>query len=205
MQIAAYSPGPQLINVRAILRSISPGLRLREDKVLLETTAFRLVDATFILSTDPGAGPDGNKNLPPVVIGVRPSHGSGSSGTLDFTYSDPNGYSDLKNALVLIRSEKQTTASGCYMSYTSSGNQLGLIPDGGAAWQTTTLGSSKKLENSQCVIESKGSTTHGSGNEFTIHLAIRFKSPGRKIVETTVADQANLTTGWQPVGFWDVP
>jgi hypothetical protein len=34
---------------------------------------------------------------------------------------------------------------------------------------------------------------------------MRFKSAGRKIVETTVADQANLTTGWQSVGFWDVP
>jgi hypothetical protein len=204
-QIAAYSPAPQPVNVRAILEGISPGLRLRENKVLLQTTAFRLIDATFIRTSDPSAGSDGNRNQPPAIVGVMPKWGRGSAATLDFTYTDPNGYSDVKNALLLIRSDKQTTTGGCYMSYTSSGNQLGLVLDGGTVWQTTILGSSNKLENSQCVIESISSSAHGSGNEFTIHLTMRFKSPGRKIVETTVADQANLTTGWQSVGSWDVP
>ena len=204
-QIAAYSPAPQPTNVREILKWISPSLRLREDKVVLETTAFRLIDATFVQTNDPSAGSDGSKNQPPAIVGVMPRWGKGSAAALDFTYSDPNGYSDVRSALLLIRSEKQTTATGCYMSYARSGNQLGLILDGGNAWDTATLGSSKKLENSECAIESNQSTTHGSGNEFTIHLAMRFKSSGRKIVETSVADQANQTTGWQSVGFWDVP
>lgn len=37
------------------------------------------------------------------------------------------------------------------------------------------------------------------GNEFTIHLAMRFKSSGRRIIETTVGDQSNQTTGWRSV------
>jgi hypothetical protein len=204
-QIAAYSPVAQPVDVRAILEGISPGLRLREDKVLLETSAFRLIDATFIRTSDPSASSDGNKNQPPAIVGLMPKWGKGATATLDFTYTDPNGYSDLRNALFLVRSEKQTTATGCYMSYTKSGNQLGLILDGDKAWDTSTLGSSKKLENSECAIESSSSSAHGSGNEFTIHLALRFKSAGRKVVQTTVADQSNQTTGWQSVGFWDVP
>jgi hypothetical protein len=204
-RIAAYSPATQPVDVRALLESISPDLRLREDKVLLETTAFSLVDATFIRTNIPGAGSDGNQNQPPTIVGVMPRWGRGSVATLDFIYSDPNGYSDVTSALLDIRSEGQTTANGCYMSFGKSANQLGLVLDGGKAWETTILGSSKKLENSQCAIESIRSTTHGSGNEFTIHLVMRFKSAGRKLVETTVADQANLTTGWQSVGVWDVP
>jgi hypothetical protein len=204
-RISVYSPAPQPVNVRAILEGISPGLRVREDKVLLETSAFRLIDATFIQTGDPGAGSDGKKNQPPAIVGAMPRWGRGSDAPIDFTFTDPNGYSDVRNALFLIHSEKQNTASGCYMSYTSSVNQLGLVLDGGKAWDTATLGSSKKLENSECAIESINSVAHGSGNEFTIHLAIRLKSSGHKIVETTVADQSNQTTGWQSVGFWEVP
>jgi hypothetical protein len=204
-RISAYSPAPQPVNVRAILEGISPGLRVREDKVLLETSAFRLIDATFIQTDDPGAGSDGKKNQPPAIVGAMPRWGRGSDAPIDFTFTDPNGYSDVRNALFFIHSEKQTMASGCYASYTSSVNQLGLVLDGGKAWDTATLGSSKKLENSECAIESISSVAHGSGNEFTIHLAIRLKSSGHKIVETTVADQSNQTTGWQPVGFWEVP
>ena len=45
------------------------------------------------------------------------------------------------------------------------------------------------------------------GNDFVLHLAMRFKPAfaGRKIIETSVADEGKLTTGWQPVGWWDVP
>jgi hypothetical protein len=204
-RVSAYSSAPQPVNVQAILDSISPSLRLREDKVLLESTAFRLIDATFIQTSDSGTVSDGNKNQPPAVVGVMPRWGRGSTAVLDFTYSDPNGYSDLASALLLVRSQKQTTASGCYMSYLRSSNQLGLVLDGGKAWEATILGSSKTLENSQCAVESSSSRTYGSGNEFTIHLAMRFKASGRKVVQTTIADQSNQTTGWQSVGFWDVP
>jgi hypothetical protein len=204
-QIAGYSPAPQPVNVQALLEGISPGLRLREDAVLLETSAFRLVNATFIQTNDPSAGANRKKDHPPSIVGVTPKWGRGRAATLDFTYSDPNGYFDLATALLDIRSAGQTTVNGCYVSYGRLANQLGLILDGGKAWDTTTLGSSKKLENSQCTIESIGSSTHGYGNEFTIHLALRFKSAGRKIVETTVADQSNQTTGWKSVGSWDVP
>jgi hypothetical protein len=31
------------------------------------------------------------------------------------------------------------------------------------------------------------------------------RSPGRKVIETTVADQSSQTTGWRTIGFWDVP
>jgi hypothetical protein len=204
-QFAAYSASLQPMDVRAVLDGISPGLRLREDKVLLETSAFRLIDATFIQTNDPKAGSDGRKNQPPAIVGVMPRWGKGPDATLDFSYSDPNGYSDLQSALLLIRSERQTAATGCYMSYTRSGNLLGLALDGGKAWDTATVGSRKTLENRQCAIESIRATTHGAGDELTIHLAIRLRSPGRKVIETTVADQSSQTTGWRTIGFWDVP
>ncbi len=82
-QIAAYTP-PTPIKIQAILDSISPGLRLREDKVLLESTAFRVIDATFIRTSDSSAGSEGNKNLPLAVVGVMPKRGRGSAAVFAF-------------------------------------------------------------------------------------------------------------------------
>jgi hypothetical protein len=81
-QIAAYTP-PTPIKIQAILDSISPGLRLREDKVLLENTAFRVIDATFIRTSDSSAGSEGNKKPPVAVGGVVPKSTRASSKVLD--------------------------------------------------------------------------------------------------------------------------
>ena len=85
------------------------------------------------------------------------------------------------------------------MSYGRAANQLGLVLDGGTTWDTTQMGSSKRLENKNCAIDAVHSSVNGSGNEFTLNLALRFKPAfaGRKSVETMVIDQSQLTTGWQ--------
>ena len=205
-QVAAYSPTPQPVNLLAELKAITPGLRLQERETLLRTTAFREIEGTLVNNANAESAPDGRPNQAPTIVGVTPKFGSAANVTLNFTYSDPNGYSDVAAALVLVHSDQGYTNS-CYLSYTRSANQLGLILDGGKAWDVSTLGSKKRLENSACMIDVSHSGVSGSGNQLALSLAIRFKPAftGRKTIETTVADESKLTTGWQVVGYWDVP
>ncbi len=205
-QVAAYNLGPQPVNLLAILKAISPGLRLQEGKALLTTPAFRVIDGKLISTGNSEAAPDGLKNQPPTIVGVMPKFGKGANVTFAFTYSDPNGFSDVAVSLILIHGPTGYN-DACYMSFGRAANQLGLVLDGGTAWDTTQVGSSKRLENKNCAIDAVHSSASGSGNEFTLNVALRFKPAfaGRKSVETTVADQSQLTTGWQAVGYWDVP
>jgi hypothetical protein len=86
-------------------------------------------------------------------------------------------------------------------------HELGLIRDGGKAWDAALIGSGKVLSNSHCALDTGQSSMTGQGKTFMLKLAFRFHPAfrGKKIVQTTVADQDNLTTGWQTIGWWDVP
>lgn len=203
---AAYPPGPWSVDRRAVLEATAPGLRLVEGNTLFATAAFRVVEGTLVSSNDPNAGPDGKKNQPPSIVGVAPQLGSGSNAILSLTYSDPNGFSDVAAGFVMINSGL-AVANACYVTYGRLTKQLGLLRDGAAAWDVTTLGSSKGLENSQCAIDAAHSSTTGAGNEFTLRLTVRFKPAfaGHKTVYMKVYDRSALTAGWQPVGGWDVP
>jgi hypothetical protein len=194
------------VDLRALLEAAAPGLRLVEGNTRFATTAFRLIDGTLVATNDSNTAVDGKKNQPPAIVSLEPRMGSGADGSLGFTYSDPNGSSDVAGALILINSD-WGFAHACYLSYGRLANQLGLVRDGGDAWDTTMLGSRKDLENSQCAIDAAHSSTTGAGNELTMHLVIRFKPAfaGRKRIYAMVTDRGALTTGWQPVGWWDVP
>lgn len=205
-RIGFYSPGPHVVDVRAALQALAPSVWLREDRVVFDTPAFRVINGALMNNGIAGSGADGLQNQPPTIIGVAPNFGKESNAMVNFTYSDPNGESDVVQLLININSGSSTT-NGCYMSYNRPANQLGLVLDGNKAWDVSILGSGKNLENSNCVIDLAHCSTSGTGKEFTLHLAVKFKPAftGRKMIYTTVADTEKLTTGWQSVGWWDVP
>ena len=206
----AYPPAhdPELFNVQAELTGISTGARLLVGTTLLETPAMRLVVGTIINdSSAPMAGTDGKNNLPPVIVGIKPESGRGSNTTFNFTFSDPNGSSDVLATLMQIHSEDKPPLYECYMSFSFVTKELGLVLDGGTTWGTVRLGDRRVLENRNCAADPANSSVSASENEITLHLAMKFKPAfkGRKIVEAAVLDMAKLSAGPKPLGFWTVP
>jgi hypothetical protein len=146
-------------------------------------------------------------NLPPANVSVSPASGSGPSGTLAFTYSDPYGYTDLS----LVQLDFQTQLVGnaaCYIQYTPATNTAQLINDAGTGYTGSggTLGSSGTLSNSQCTINLSTSSASGSGNNFTLTLALSFSTSfaGSQNVYMGAVNSANLFSGWQQMGAWTV-
>jgi len=205
-RIAGYSPDPVAVDVRATLAAAAPGLSLREDDIVFHTPAFAVVDGSLVNDAIAGEATGRTPNQPPSVIGVTPSIGQGPDAILSFVYSDPNGESDVDHLLITINTGLSTN-DGCYLSYNRTTNQLGLLLDGNQAWDSAILGVDKKLENRNCAIDCAKCTTSGLGDEFTLRLVLKFKPPfaGRKMIHTAVADAENRTTGWEPIGRWDVP
>lgn len=199
------SPTPQVFDVRSFLEGIAPGLRLKTHRTLLSTPAFSVVDGSLIWTGNSHAAPDGSDNKPPVIVNRMTRERSGYDGVMDFTYSDPNGSEDIVAVMINITSAANPT-NECFISYSRRADELALTLDGGTSWKAALVGSGKKLVNNACTLDPSHSMTFSSGNTFTLRLAFRFPRSftGRKIVQTTVADHDNATTGWQPVGFWDV-
>jgi hypothetical protein len=204
--VAGYYPDPANVDLRGLLGSIAPDLRLNERRTLLSTRAFRVVDAALVLTGNPHAAPDGRENKPPEIVGVNPSSGKGFDAVLDFTYADPNGSRDIVGTLINITSAAAVTYSDCYMSYSRITNQLALMMDGGKTWDASVIGSGRRLANSHCGVDLSRSSTKEDGDRFTLSLAVRFMPSfsGRRLIQTSVADQATVTTGLQSVGWWDV-
>ena len=136
--VAGYAPGERPIDPRAVLEATAPGLRLVEVRTLFATTAFRVIEGTLVNTHDPSAAMDGNRNQPPAIVGVEPTLGSGSSATFSFTYSDPNGSSDVAAGFVMIASGN-SAANACYVTYTRLPNVLGLTSDRADAWDVTIM------------------------------------------------------------------
>ncbi len=141
-------------------------------------------------------------NSPPSVS-VSPASGSGTSQTLTFTFSDPNGYTDLNSEAVMINSALNG-ANACFFYY--SGTTVGLTDDTCTQWSSMSIGSTATLQNSQCSITGTGSSVTQSGTSVVLALPVTFKSAfaGLKTVYMTASDTGGLSTGWKPVGTWNV-
>jgi hypothetical protein len=146
-------------------------------------------------------------NQPPAVVSVSPTSGSGSSRTFTYTFSDPNGYGSLSSVRVLLNGGLNASG-GCYVYYAAPSNQLLLLNDAGSGWHgPVTLGSAGTLSNSQCSINSAGSSANGSGNTLTLSLALAFSSSfkGTKQNYGFAVDSGGLLSGWEAKGSWVVP
>ena len=141
----------------------------------------------------------------PSVISVSPNYGSGGSQVFSFQYSDPNGYSYIQVADVLINSSL-SGAGACYTMYYPSTNTLYLANDDLTGWTgPLTPGVNGVLSNSQCSIDGSNSAALGVGTTLTLNLAVTFQPSfsGTRAIFGWVRDVAGASSGaWTNLGSW---
>jgi len=151
----------------------------------------------------------------PAPAGISPAAGSGTTGTFTFTFSDTAGWQNLLVLNALIR-DVLDGRQACYVAFVPTGAASGavlLIDDAGAAagpYAGMVLPAAPpgpvSVSNSQCSITAAGSSAAGTGNTFTLTLAITFTPgfAGNKVLYVAAQDTYG-NSGWQPLGTWGIP
>jgi hypothetical protein len=201
-RIGAYLPDPRRFDSQAVLDEAAPGLHLHPQAVVMGTPAFQLVEATLTAAVDPASvvGP----RRPPVAIPAVPTQGRGADVVFTATYLDERGAADVIAAFLNVSSAQNDY--GCYLSYTVALKQWGLARDDVQHWDTAVEGSGTTLRNANCTLDPARSSASTHGNALTLRVALTFTRAfaGKKRLFGMAIDQATSTTGWQPVGYWDV-
>jgi M6 family metalloprotease-like protein len=146
-------------------------------------------------------------NSLPSAGGVLPTNGSSTSQTFQFTFSDPNGASDL-NVLNVLINNALDGRQACYLAYVRGANQLYLVSDAGSGLlPALTPGTTGTAANSQCSVSAAGASAVTSGNTLTLTVPVTFASGfgGSKVVYLAARDTAEANSGWIPGGVWRVP
>jgi hypothetical protein len=140
----------------------------------------------------------------PSAVSVTPNTGSGSSQAFTFTYSDPNGATDITSAQIDI-SATLSVSGACYLYYPRGLNEIYLASDTGAWQGPLPLGRTGTLQNSQCAVNAGASSASASGTTLTLTLALSFTTgfAGAKNVYMEV-ENASHDSGWSPYGSWTV-
>jgi hypothetical protein len=112
--------------------------------------------------------------------GVSPSSGSGSAQLFAVTIGDPNGGSDVAEAVLNIMSNVIPGSTGwsaheCLLRYDFATNAIWIVPDAGGAWSgPITAGTNGTLSNSQCSVLASGSSAQVSGTTATAKFLVTF-------------------------------
>jgi hypothetical protein len=149
----------------------------------------------------------GTSIVGPSVGGVSPARAVTSSGTFSFTFSDSNGWQNLAVLDVLTNSAIDGIGA-CYFAYVPSSaidGSLYLVDDagdGGYVGPPIQLSSGGSLHNSQCTINTVGSSASASGNSLTLNLAMSFSGSfaGNRIFYLAARDSGTGNSGWKAGG-----
>lgn len=112
--------------------------------------------------------------------GVTPSSGSGSAQLFTVTINDPNGGSDVAEAVLNIMSNVVPGTTGwsaheCLLRYDFATNAIWIVPDAGGAWSgPITAQTNGTLSNSQCIVRAAGSSAQVSGTTATAKFQVEF-------------------------------
>jgi hypothetical protein len=149
----------------------------------------------------------------PGVGGVTPGKSVTMGQTYTFTFTDSFGYSDLA-VLDILTNSFLDGISACYVAYVPTSASTGYLylvdnaGDGGyAAGSPILLSSGGTLSNSQCSINTAGSSASASGNTLNLNLAITFSSSfaGNQVFYLASRNNSTGNSGWQAVGSVTVP
>jgi hypothetical protein len=144
---------------------------------------------------------------PPVALSVTPSDGRGSNAMFSFNIWDPNGYTDVTVALVVV-SPALSPNKCCYLYYDRGQRSIWLMNDAGNAWfGPSKLGAGTLLQNGQCIVDASGSSNSGAGETLMLNLSASFPAgSGLKNIYLYAQDAAGLSTdGWRHLGTWTAP
>jgi hypothetical protein len=145
--------------------------------------------------------------LPPAILQVTPSGGSGVTQTFSLGTSDPNGALDISSIYFAIGAQPGE-ANGCMAAFDRASGLSWLVGDDGRSWLTAgALGSGSPVSNSQCTLDPAGSSAAASGTVLILSLKITFKPAfaGGKRVYALAVDRTGLSSGWNQVGAWTNP
>jgi hypothetical protein len=140
---------------------------------------------------------------------VTPSNGAGWHQTYTFTFSDPNGATDISSTQMDV-GNSSGTANSCVVFF-GRGSSFGYPdPSMGGFWLEDNAGQSWSgggpvgqpgtLENSQCIVDAGASSLQLSGMNLTITVAASFK-PGYAAAHT-VWDMAQDNEGLSSGGYY---
>ncbi|MGA7409643.1 MAG: hypothetical protein WBW33_04100, partial [Bryobacteraceae bacterium] len=142
---------------------------------------------------------------PPAIVSLSPGSGTGASATFTSVYSDPNGASDLNQAMMLVNTSVSAVGA-CYVYYYPQGNQLYLRNDTATAWLVPALtpGVAGTVSNSQCTLDAGSSSVSTAGNNLTLNLALSFSTSfvNPKNVYLYAAGASGKNSGWVQKGSW---
>jgi hypothetical protein len=156
----------------------------------------------------PGAAPIG-----PAVGGVSPARSTSLGQTYTFTFTDSNGFADLF-VLDILTNSFLDGISACYIAYvptTPTNGYVYLVDDAGdggyVPGSPVGLSSGSVLQNSQCAINTAGSSASASGNTVTLNLALTFTSgfAGNQVFFLAARNRTTGNSGWQAAGSVAVP
>jgi hypothetical protein len=143
----------------------------------------------------------------PSVVSMGSPNGVGLAQSFTFTVSDIKGYQDLGVVNVLINNFLDGRQA-CYLAYSQTAKVLYLVSDaGGGLSAGLPLGASGSVSNSQCTVNSAGSSAIGNGNTLTLTLNMTFTGAfdGNRVVYVAARDSTDANnSGWQAMGTWIV-
>lgn len=145
-----------------------------------------------------------NSNAPPSTDSITPITAVGPSQIFTFTYSDPNGWSNISSARA-IWNMSTDAAHACYVEILPATAQLRLMNDAGAAWLGPLIISQPAtLENSQCSVLLGSSHISGAGTTLTVTIAVQSKPgfTGKKRLYVTATDAAGASSDWSLLAEW---
>ncbi len=146
-------------------------------------------------------------NVKPEVVGIDPCKGQipiDNWTTLTSYYRDQNGYEDLRKCYLLVN-DALVQKYAMFLWYDRVSNKVYLRNDENTSWGTgCTPGVDLVLENSQCIVEVKGTSVSGSGNNLAITWSFALKSAemGSRNLYSWMyaADSKTEISGYKKVG-----
>jgi hypothetical protein len=150
----------------------------------------------------PGSGPTATT----APVSATPPSGSAMSQSIQYSFVDPRGASDLDVVNVLINNFLDGR-SACYLAYSNSAKVLYLVADDGGTLLGLPLNQSGSVSNSQCSVQGAGTSVTLSGNTLllTVNLTFTAAFAGNKIQYMAARDLEGNNSGWQVLGVWQVP
>lgn len=143
-------------------------------------------------------------NQAPSTVSIAPTSGQGLVQSFTASFTDPNGYQNIRSVQVLVGANT-TGTQGCYAYYERFTDKLFLQGDD-TTWQYLGTSPSDQVSNSRCTLQREGTGVAGSGNNLALTLNLQFKAPfhGAKNVYGRASDNGGVTSNWQATGTWNV-
>ena len=145
--------------------------------------------------------------IPPQVVSVTPSGGTGTSGTFTFVYSDPASTTfSVSNVMAIFRTQNATCQIQVAFQPLFFGGS-GIFPQVDLNNTVGYFGDAPPLQSPQCSVDLAHSTGVISGNTYTLTLPLTFTSAlaGVNTVSGVVSRGMFQTTVTQTLGTWIVP